>query len=70
MEVATMGNIYKGFTGREDPEAAFDEAIASGLLSANRRAENWAGHYMYMCTQNGKDMFKHIETRRYILKEV
>jgi hypothetical protein len=66
-----------GFTVRKDPEAALDEAIASGLLSTNpnddhidawpaagreRRPGNYVGNYMYWCTHNGIDWFKHIYT--------
>ena len=49
-----------------DSRTAFDEAIAAGRLSADQEATNYAGHYMYMGTQNGIDLFKHIDTRQYL----
>ena len=46
---------------------AFDQAIYEGRLSANADAINFAGKYMYMCTRkDGKDMFKHYDTRQYL----
>lgn len=42
---------------------AFDDAIASGLLSADPKAPNYAGDYMFMGRRNG---FKHIDTRNYL----
>lgn len=49
-----------------DPDQAFDEAIAANLLSADRSAENFAGHYMYMGTDpNRGHMFKSINFRTY-----
>ena len=47
-------------------QEAFDYAIYCGLLSANPEAQNYAGHYMYMHTENGHDYFKRIDTREYI----
>ena len=52
--------------GRES-EAAFYRAIRSGRLSALPTAENYAGLYMYMGHQDGIDLFKHIDTRHYIV---
>lgn len=50
-----------------DPEAAFQDAIKAGRLSGNENAANYAGHYMYMGTdEGGVDLFKHIMTRRYL----
>lgn len=49
-----------------DSGQAFDQAIKSGRLSADSSATNYAGLYMYMYTQAGLDMFKHIETRVYL----
>ena len=44
---------------------AFEEAIASGVLS-NPRSALYAGRFMYMGTWNGVDRFKNIETRQYL----
>ena len=53
-------------THRDDPAIAFDEAVKQGRLSYSSGDENYVGHYMYMGTDaNGKDMFKHILTRKY-----
>lgn len=56
----------------KDPQLAFEQAIASGRLSRDPQATNYAGNYMYMGpTTNGKhDAFKHIVTRQYIPVEV
>ena len=40
---------------------AFDEALATGRLTLRN-----VGDYMYMYTENGKDFFKHIDTREYL----
>lgn len=53
-------------TGHRDPVEAFESAIDSGRLSADRAAPNFAGAYMYMGTVAGIDQFKHIDTRRYL----
>ena len=49
-----------------DPQAAFEAAIKSGRLSASPWDWNFAAHYMYMGTQNGRDLFKSKETREYL----
>lgn len=49
-----------------DLERAFNDAIASGILSDIPMKSNYADNYMYMYTQEGKDYFKHIDTREYI----
>ena len=49
-----------------NPNDAFDKAISEGRLSSNKNHPRFAGDYMYMGTQNGTDMFKHIFTRQYI----
>lgn len=55
-----------GYTYR-NPRVAFDEAIAEKRLSANPRAANYAGNYMYMQTDAmGIDQFKHVDTRSYL----
>ncbi len=48
-----------------DSQKAFDEAIQQGRLSTDAKAPNFAGNYMYMGTDNGRDLFKNIETRSY-----
>lgn len=50
----------------KDPRTAFEQAIASGVLSPDPSAERYAGDYMYMHTWDGIDYFKHILTRRYL----
>lgn len=49
-----------------DSQSAFEEAIKEGRLSADPDRANWAGSYMYMGTVDGKHLFKHIDTRRYL----
>lgn len=51
-----------------DPKDAFADAIATGRLSNDPRAANYAGRFMYMGVQaRGRgDAFKNIETREYI----
>jgi hypothetical protein len=47
------------------PEVAFGDAIAAGCLSADPAHPLYAGMYMYMYTDAGRDMFKNIDTREY-----
>lgn len=47
-------------------ETAFAQAIKEGRLSEDPKAKNYAGLYMYICTSQGVDLFKHINTRKYI----
>lgn len=49
-----------------DPAAAFYDAIVAGKLSDCEAAENFAGNFMYMGTQDGRDAFKNIDTRAYL----
>lgn len=51
---------------RAKADAAFERAIAAGRLSANSGAANFAGDYMFMGTDKGRDFFKHINTRVYL----
>ena len=51
---------------RDDYNEAFEEAIRAGVLSADEKAPNWAGEYMYMFTQGKADAFKHRLTRKYV----
>ena len=49
-----------------DSQAAFERAIAAGRLSNDRRSPVYAGRFMYMGTRDSLDLFKDIETRRYL----
>ena len=49
-----------------DPDKAFKNAIDKHLLSTVWGREDYAGNYMYMYSDNGKDFFKSIATRDYI----
>ena len=51
-----------------DPAEAFDQAIRDGRLSDNPHDPHFAGLYMYMGTFRNIDQFKHIETRRYLIR--
>ena len=48
-----------------DPQEAFERAIKAKRLSLDTEADNYAGNYMYMHTEGGKDLFKNRMTRRY-----
>lgn len=50
----------------KDSQQAFGEAIERGYLSSKKGAPNYAGNYMYMYTDAGREAFKHIDTRRYL----
>lgn len=50
----------------KNPNQAFNEAIAAGRLTENKKDSNFAGNYMYMYTDKGKDAFKNIITRGYL----
>ncbi len=52
------------------PHDAFEDAIKAGVLSEDQRAANFAGHFMYMFTQDGRDGFKHRNTRAYVYSTV
>ena len=49
----------------KDSQKAFEQAITEGRLSGNPKDPNYAGKYMYMGNQCGKDLFKNIATRTY-----
>ena len=49
----------------KDPAHAFAQAIIDGRLSSCPTSPVYGGKFMYMGTYNGKDQFKHINTRRY-----
>ena len=45
----------------------FDDAIEQGIFSGDRNADNYAGEWMYMYTnERGLYAFKNINTREYI----
>ena len=49
----------------EEKERAFFNALLSGRLNSDSRADNYVGDYMYMGPSvHGGDSFKHIDTRR------
>jgi hypothetical protein len=50
-----------------DPKQAFDAAIQLGTLSADERAPNYAGAFMYMFTDERRGhAFKNINERFYV----
>jgi hypothetical protein len=49
-----------------DSALAFKNAIDNHLLSTVWGREDYAGNYMYMYSDKGKDFFKSIATRDYI----
>ena len=47
-----------------EAEGVFRDAILAGVLSADRGARNWAGHYLYLFhDEDGTAWFKHRDTR-------
>jgi len=56
--------MKKEYTNR-NPNEAFNQAIAEGRLTINLEDKNFAGDYMYMGTYNGRDSFKHCDSRKY-----
>lgn len=52
--------------GFRDPVEAFEDAINTGRMSPDKQNSRYAGNYMYMGTQDGHDLFKHIDTREYL----
>ena len=49
-----------------DSQSAFNDAIASGRLNTDQTSEMYAGKWMYMHSEEGRDFFKNIDTRKYI----
>jgi hypothetical protein len=49
-----------------NPEQAFDDAIRAERLNISEGSARYAGDYMYMYTDHGRDYFKHIDTRKYV----
>ncbi len=51
----------------QDAEAVFRSGVLAGVLSAERSARNWAGHYMYLFhDEDGTAWFKHRDTRVHV----
>ena len=50
-------SVFAGMKIRENPQDAFDNAIKRGM----KNPDDW----MYMYSENGKDYFKHCDTRNY-----
>ena len=48
-----------------NPQEAFEQAIASNILSANQANLNYVGGFMYMYSKEGRHYFKNIITRKY-----
>jgi hypothetical protein len=61
----TNSTIEEAITFRNSEEA-FRAAIDAKILSVNEDWENYAGNYMYMYTNDGRDWFKNINTRHYL----
>ena len=60
-------SVPPGITVEEDAGAVFRAAIAAGVLSAERGARNWAGHYFYMFhDRDGAAWFKHRDSRTHV----
>ena len=59
-----------GMTWKEDVQGVFEMAIRNGVLSLDNEQPNYAGHMMYMGTNNGRDLFKHQFTRQYVAQDV
>ncbi len=53
-------------TEYNDPQAAFERAIAEGRLSDDPSSPVYAGRFMFMGARDGLDLFKNIDTRRYL----
>ncbi len=51
------GSIFEGMKIRENPDAAFDNAIKRGM----KNSDDW----MYMYSENRKDYFKNYYSRKY-----
>jgi hypothetical protein len=49
-----------------EPGAAFTRAIQNGTLSDSPSDPFYVSNYMYMYSLDGRDFFKHIDTREYV----
>ena len=64
---APLGTRVPAIRVVEDTGAVFRDAIFAGVLSADRAAQTWAGHYLYMFhDEDGTAWFKHRDTRAYV----
>jgi len=59
------GDVHEISARQAESTKAFNKAIDGGRLSNYPPAPNYAGNYMYMGHEQGKDMFKNKDTRRY-----
>jgi hypothetical protein len=59
----SMANVTTAF---HDSQERFEHAIKTGILSATPNTPNYAGDFMYMGTEAGRDLFKNIVTRKYL----
>jgi|GEM_PF-4583031 len=67
-----------GIMSIRTPTQAFNDAIAVGVLSHSDASladeqdahSNYAGHWMYMYSMDGKDYFKNIVYRNYITSDI
>ena len=61
------GGVPPGIRVVRDAEEVFRAAILAGVLSAERTARNWAGHYLYLFhDENGTAWFKHRDSRAHV----
>lgn len=66
IKMAVKNSNIKTITEYRDAQAAFEDAIRFGRLSADPGAPNFAGRFMYMGTEAGRDLFKNSLTREYL----
>lgn len=52
----------------KNPREVFERALKEGKLTLEK-GSRFVGDYMYMGTWDGKDQFKHINTRLYLKEE-
>ena len=61
------GGIPPGIRVVRDAEEVFRLGVLAGVLSAERAARMYAGHYLYMFhDEDGTAWFKHRDTRAYV----
>ncbi len=53
-----------------DSQTAFEDAIDEGRLSGVPGDLNYAGHFMYMGTSDGVDLFKDKHSRKYLAEKL
>ena len=61
------GVVERGEDWRIRPDLVqrLEDALNTGRLSTTPTDATYAGRYMYMGTVNGRDLFKHIDSRQY-----